>query len=215
MNTQAEELIGNNLSIISRVVGREMARGVMPWVDRSDLEDVAQMALVEAAAKFRDGGCPFEAFAYKTVRGAVLNELKALSVRNRGRAEMPADIDRQADSGQRLELYDALAALPPRQYQVVMLTYWGGNRSAECSTGDDTPSGMTQAQIAEALGVDQKTVSRDLDAAKKTLRACLNCGPQLHTWLRESPDGDEQFAGVGQFTHVVQGVASVRPEILL
>jgi RNA polymerase sigma factor (sigma-70 family) len=199
MNTQTEDLIKNHLTIVSRVVGREMARGVMPWVARSDLEDVAQMALVEAAAKFQDGTCPFGAFAYKTVRGAVLNELKALSVRNRGRAEMPTDVDRQPISGPELELYAILGALPPRQYRAVMLHFWGN---------------LTQAQIADEMGIDQATVCRTLESAKKTLRACINGGSQLHTWMRETPGGAEQFAGVGQLTQVVQGVASTRPECL-
>ncbi len=149
MNTQTEDLIKNHLSIVARVVGREMARGVMPWVDRSDLEDVAQMALVEAAGKFRDGGCPFGAFAYREVRTSVLMELRKMRVRYRGRTEMPAEVDRQPEPGNRLELYEALAALPPRQHRAVVLTYWGGNRSVECATDDDTPSGMTLEQVAE------------------------------------------------------------------
>lgn len=157
----------DHLSIVSRVVGRVIAEGVKPWVDRSDLEDVAQMALVEAADKFQDGTCPFGAFAYKTVRGAVLNELKALSVRNRGRSEMPdVEVDREPEPQARPDIYGALAALPPREYRVVMLHFWGN---------------ASQAQIAAELGVDQATVSRILKSAKKSLRACINGESQLHT----------------------------------
>ena len=94
---------------------------------------MAQMALVEAAGKFRVGSCPFGAFAYREVRTAVLMELRRLRVRFRGRAEMPEHVDLQPEAAHRLELYDALAALPPRQYQAVMLTYWGGNRSIAVS----------------------------------------------------------------------------------
>jgi len=216
MNTETENLIKNNLAIVSRVVGREMARGVVPWVDRSDLEDVAQMALVEAAGKFRVGSCPFGAFAYREVRTAVLMELRRLRVRFRGRAEMPEHVDLQPEAAHRLELYDALAALPPRQYQAVMLTYWGGNRSIECATGDDTPSGMTLEQVGEEMGVSFGRVAQILRAAQKNLREALqNSVPQTRTWIGDSSDGAEQFAGVGQLTQVVQGVATTRPENLV
>jgi RNA polymerase sigma factor (sigma-70 family) len=152
----------------------------MPWVDRSDLEDVAQMALVEAGAKY-DGRCPFGAFAYTAVRAAVITELRKLRFRDGNRDQMPDEVDIQPDAGNRLELYDALAALPPRQYQAVVLTYWGGNRSAECATDDDTPSGMTQNQVAAEMGISQQAVARLLDSAKKTLREVVKAGCQSHT----------------------------------
>jgi RNA polymerase sigma factor (sigma-70 family) len=94
---------------------------------------------------------------------------------------MPDEVDIQPDAGNRLELYDALAALPPRQYQAVVLTYWGGNRSAECATDDDTPSGMTQNQVAAEMGISQQAVARLLDSAKKTLREVVKAGCQSHT----------------------------------
>jgi len=184
----------DHLSIIRRVVDREMARGVMPWVDRSDLEDVAQMALVEAAGKF-DGCCPFAAFAYKSVRGAVLDELKALSVRNRGRDDVRAATGvGEVSEGDRWDatvygrqnlcpvsdapnLWEAMKALPPRQYRAVMLTYWGGNRSTKC----DAPAGMTQDQVAGEMGISQQAVAKILASAKRTLREVVKGGSRSHT----------------------------------
>lgn len=155
----------DHLSIVRRVVGREMARGLMPWVDRSDLEDVAQLALVEALAKYK-GECAFGAFAYRVVRSAVLDELKKLKVRNSGRAEMPEDVDHQPISGPGIELFSALSALPPRQYRVVMLVFWGR---------------MTLSAVAEEMGVSCERVSQILGDAKKNLKGALeNLRSQSH-----------------------------------
>ncbi len=155
-----EVCLENYLSIVRRVVDREMWRGVSPWVDRSDLEDVAQLALVKARAEY-DGCCPFAAFAYREVRTAVLGELRKLRVRHRGRTEMPQDDTRQPDSGRRRNVYPALAALPPRQFRAVMLYFWGG---------------MTQAAISEEMGISVGRVSQLLGAAQKNLRASLKNG---------------------------------------
>jgi len=181
---QASVRLEDHLSIVGRVVNREMARGVMPWVDRSDLEDVAQMALVEAGAKY-DGRCPFGAFAYTAVRAAVLNELEASGVRNRGRDEVRSAIgaDEASEGDQwdatvygkqnlcpvreRPDLWRAMGkALSAREYQAVVLHFWGN---------------LTQAQVAAELGVDQATVSRILKSAKKSLRACIKGESKLHT----------------------------------
>lgn len=176
--------IEDHLSIVTRVVGREMARGVMPWVDRSDLEDVAQLALVEAADQY-DGRCPFKAFAYRAVYCAVITELRRLRVRNRGRDDVRAATGAvEVSEG---DQWDATVygkqnlcptrvrpdlrrvmtdALSEREYRVVHLHFWGN---------------LTQAQIASKLGVDQSTVARTLKAAKKSLRACINSDPQART----------------------------------
>jgi RNA polymerase sigma factor (sigma-70 family) len=174
----------DHLSIVGWVVSREMARGVMPWVDRSDLEDVAQMALVESGAKY-DGRCPFEAFAYRAVRSAVLNEIRRLGVRNRGRDEVrSATSGDESSEGDQWDatvygkqnlcpvrvdpnLFEVMAkVLSAQENRVVALLFWGS---------------FTQAQAAAEMGVDQATVSRILKSAKKSLRACINGGSQLHT----------------------------------
>jgi DNA-directed RNA polymerase specialized sigma24 family protein len=69
----------------------------------------------------------------------------------------------------RPDLWEAMKALPEREYRAVMLFYWGN---------------MTQAQIAAEIGVDQKTISRDLESAKKLIRECLNGNPHTTTSMR-------------------------------
>ena len=67
------------------------------------------------------------------------------------------------------DLWDAMKALPAREYQAITLAYWGGK---------------TQVEIATEMGVDQATVSRILESAKKSLWACINGKPRGITKLR-------------------------------
>jgi RNA polymerase sigma factor (sigma-70 family) len=153
----------DHLDIVARVVRHECARGLMPWVDKSDLEDVAQLALVEASRNFQGGD--FKAYGYRCVRNAVLLELRRAQHHFGDRGEMPEDCDQQSDSGCRPDIYEALKALPPREYRVVMLFYWGGK---------------SQSEIAGELSVSQPRVAQILAAAQKNLRTVLINGNLKH-----------------------------------
>jgi DNA-directed RNA polymerase specialized sigma24 family protein len=99
----------------------------------------------------------------------VLNDLKAMRLRVDGRGEMPEDCDRQPDAGC-LDIYEALKAISPREYRVVMLFYWGGK---------------SQAEIAVELSVSQPRVAQILASAEKNLRAALiNRESRLNTNMR-------------------------------
>jgi RNA polymerase sigma factor (sigma-70 family) len=194
MNAEQESLITENVSIIGRVVAREMALGVMPWVDRSDLEDVGNLALVKAARDWRGpddgrrclkrrllqaGDGTFAAFAYTSVHNAVLMEIRAMRVRNGNRVEMPENEEESHTiTGSDFQLHEALKALDPVEYRVITLKYWADK---------------TQSEIADGMGVDQATVSRILRNARKVLKSCINSNSQAPIQVR----GEREQKGVG------------------
>ena len=96
--TRAQEiLIRDNMALVGHMV-REMLFKVPPHVHRDDLASAGYTALVTAAQAFDDErGIPFGRFAAMRVRGALLDELRAMdwasrSVRARARR---ADVARQ------------------------------------------------------------------------------------------------------------------------
>src|SRR5438045_1549313 len=74
--TQREELILGNLSLVRHILGRMTAK-LPPRIDLDNLEAAGMLGLVEAANRFEpDRGVSFKTFAYTRIRGAIYDELR-------------------------------------------------------------------------------------------------------------------------------------------
>jgi len=132
-------------------------------------------------ASARDGGAPaawhgsrhFYNAAAEVMKQIVLNHARAKAAHKRGGALRRVDLSgveppvppTPDDPGDWEALDQALAglkAMDGRRYQVVMLRYFAG---------------LTDAQVAQAIGVSEKTVERDWAAARAFLRAAVADSP--------------------------------------
>jgi len=182
--TVGAELCSDYLAICKRAIGTLQRRGVCEWIEREEL--IAEGCLALSTRK-----PDTTALAVKIARDAMIDAVRKNERRNRGRVEVRAGHGAEVNGDevpegdqwdatvygkQKLQplnthpdLWEAMKALPARQYQAITLAYWGGE---------------TQAEIAVELGVDQATVSRTLEAAKKSLHACINGNPHTVTNTR-------------------------------
>lgn len=110
----------------------------------------------------------FLAYAAKTMHHIVIDLVRAASAERRGggqthitlntaHAELPQQRDEEILRVH--EALDELAALEPRLAQVVEMRYYAG---------------MTEPEIALALGLSERTVRRDWDKARALLRSMLS-----------------------------------------
>lgn len=73
---QRDDLVLENLKLVRHVVGRMIAK-LPPGVDLENLEAAGTLGLVEAANRYDPKrGIAFDAYAYRRIRGAVLDELR-------------------------------------------------------------------------------------------------------------------------------------------
>src|SRR5437879_4854891 len=71
-------LVHDHTALADRVVGTMAAAGIPRHVSRDDLRSAALLALFQAASRFdRSIGVPFEHYAARRMRGAVLDELRS------------------------------------------------------------------------------------------------------------------------------------------
>jgi RNA polymerase sigma factor (sigma-70 family) len=170
------------VAICKRAIGTLQRRGVCEWVEREELIAEGCLALSAAVPDT-------EALAVTIARRAMIDTIRRTERRERGRVEVRAscsDCADEASDGDRWDatvhgkqglqpvnthpdLWEAMKALPAREYQAVTLFYWGGK---------------TQAQIADAMGVDQATVSRTMASANKFLYSCINGNSHTITNMR-------------------------------
>jgi len=115
---------------------------------------------------FADRG-RFFAFAASIMRSIVIDQIRRRRAERRGGGAEHVEVDDQiadsvaADDEQALRVHEALdelAALDRRLAQVVEMRYFAG---------------LTEVDIAEALGVTERTVRRDWDKARTLLFAAL------------------------------------------
>lgn len=119
-------------------------------------DDAVQTALIRCERRWGLIGEP-QQYAY--VRKAVLNATRTWRLRRRLHQPL-SDLDGvasvEADSDSRLTVLAALSRLPLAQRQVLVLRYY---------------SGMSEAEIAEALGVSAGTVKSRASRGLAALRA--------------------------------------------
>jgi len=110
----------------------------------------------------------FMAYAARVMRSVVVDVVRARHSERRGGDAIHVELDegsidsasgRQDDEVLRVhESLEELAAIDPRLVQVVEMRYFAG---------------MTEAEIADVLGVGVRTVARDWEKARLFLHACL------------------------------------------
>jgi RNA polymerase sigma-70 factor (sigma-E family) len=136
--------------------------------DPSTAEDVVQEAFTGLHRNWT--GLRDEAAAIGYLRAAVVNGSRSVLRRRRTARDYVPPHQVNARSAESLAMLsaehqavvDALATLPPRQREVLVLRYYGG---------------MTEAEIAEATGISRGTVkstaSRALDAVGRVMNPGL------------------------------------------
>jgi RNA polymerase sigma factor for flagellar operon FliA len=77
--TARQELILKHLPMVKQLAGRLAVR-LPPWISQEDLESAGIFGLMAAIERFDpDHGTDFEAYAYRRVRGAMLDEVRRLT----------------------------------------------------------------------------------------------------------------------------------------
>ncbi len=177
---------GIDAAALSRqALGTLRRRGVCRYMDWRDLQSIGVLAIVEH-------GSDSEALCVRVARCAMMHALDANRVRERGRVQVKkghafesagVDVsewemwDTTIYGGASLvptktepEVWEAVRALPEREYRVVMLYFWGHK---------------TQAEIGALLGISERHAGRIIEAAIKNLREGLqNRKPQTITNMR-------------------------------
>jgi len=129
----------------------------------AEAEDLAQTTLVKVYAAWAKVSRADAPDAY--VRRMLVNELTSDRRRGARRASLlpapvpPADLARHDDPAQRLDLWNQVLALPPRQRAVLVLRFY---------------EDLTETQTAHVLGVSVGTVKSQAHAALRTLRTRLD-----------------------------------------
>lgn len=151
--------------------------------DGADADDLVQEAFCRAfeqAPRWRREGIKFSTWAYRVIMNLAADRARRLKVRKPVALEdisepVDAQPDAQAylhDKGRRAAVNAAIAALPDRQRQAVVLTYG---------------EGLSNAETADAMGVSVEAVEAALTRARTSLRDSL----REQGWMEEE-DGDGQ-----------------------
>lgn len=91
---ERDQLIEQYLPLVSHVLGR-LTFGLPPDVEREDLHSAGVMGLIHAADNYdASRGAAFKTFAYTTIRGAILDELRRLDPVPRTQRERIRAIER-------------------------------------------------------------------------------------------------------------------------
>lgn len=173
----------DHMALCKQALGTLRRRGVCQWIEAEELLSVGCVAILEA-------GATDEALAVTIARRAMIDAVRRHEVRERGRVVIREgcagpdgdditdgdQFDAAVHGGQNLrpenvhpELWEAMCALPPRDFRAVSLFFWGGK---------------TQAEIAIEMGVSQRTVSTILEGAKNILKSLLNNSADAMTTTR-------------------------------
>ena len=132
-----------------------------------DAEDLLQTTLIKvyvAWPRVRAADSP-DAYARRVLVNAFLSARRpARFARERLVAVPPERGTPDPDVADRLALWPVVAALPPRQRAVVVLRYYAG---------------LSEAEIADALGCAPGTVKSTASAALKALRSRLTTTEEL------------------------------------
>jgi RNA polymerase sigma-70 factor (sigma-E family) len=136
-------------------------------MDATEAEDLLQATLVKAYVKWERVSAATSVDAY--VRRMMVNELlgeQRLRARRRGKAHLLPVVDAEAtdDPIDRLDLWDHLSELPPRQRAVLVLRYY---------------EDLSEAETAELLGCSRGTVKSQSHDALKALRGRLDTGEEV------------------------------------
>jgi RNA polymerase sigma-70 factor (ECF subfamily) len=139
--------------------------------DVDSAEEVAQEVMLELWRRrhLLDADVPLRAYLLRSVRNRSLNQLRHLNVRRQSESDIEATYDPPIGADQPVvakelaaAVQEALRELPPRCREVFELS---------------RVHGLKYAEIAEALGISQKTVEAQMGKALKIMRE------RLAAWL--------------------------------
>lgn len=145
-----------------------LLRARIPWADLDELLQWGAIGMLEAAQKFEpEQGVPFEAYAMRRVRGAMLNGLRSEGRRRRGETLFDADVvDSAALAGgaspddpfalmtrteNHAALAEALSGLPELEYRVLALHYYDEMNNREIAAILDISEGYASRIRKRAL----------------------------------------------------------------
>jgi RNA polymerase sigma factor (TIGR02999 family) len=140
----------------------------MTVLDTTSLVHESYLKLLKAGRLNVENRVHFLAYASRTMRSIIVDFARKRLTERRGRGvedlQLDTDIAQQASSGEEeiIRVHDALQALAQseqRLAQVVEMRYYGG---------------MNEQEIAEALGITDRTVRRDWEKARLLLSVALN-----------------------------------------
>jgi len=182
--TVGAELCSDYLAICKRAIGTLQRRGVCEWIEREEL--IAEGCLALSTRKPDTA-----ALAVKIARDAMIDAVRKSERQERGRVEVRAGFgadsaDEVSDGDQwdatvhgkqnlqplntHPDLWEAMKALPARQYQAITLLFWGQK---------------TLADIASEMGVSFQRVSQIIQDAKRNIHSALeNSKPHTVTNVR-------------------------------
>ena len=164
-----EELNRRLYPILKRMAAKTMRSAARsPTFSTSDLLQEALVRLIGQHAVPGDR-VQFLGVAAESLRRALVDHIRARETLKRGlgwtrqdRLDLAEDSeDRSIDLLDLDEAIDKLAGLNPRHAKVAEMRLFGG---------------MTEAEIATAVGVSVKTIERDWSVAKATIRGMLASG---------------------------------------
>lgn len=143
--------------------------GEMTLLETTSLVHESYLRLEKSGAVAIGERAQFMAYAARVMRSVVVDMVRARNSERRGGDAVHVELDEanvEAASGARegevLRVHDSLeelAAIDPRLVQVVEMRYFAG---------------MTEAEVAQVLGVGVRTVARDWEKARLFLHACLS-----------------------------------------
>jgi RNA polymerase sigma factor (TIGR02999 family) len=149
---------------LRQLARRQLGRGFGPQSVRpTELVHEAYVKLCVGGAEAAADRAHFLAIAARAMRQVLINEARHRHAAKRGAGWQRATLSGShwvvdLDVDELLTLNDALEELDPRQRQVVECRFFGG---------------MEETEIAEALGVTERTVRRDWVKARAWLYAAL------------------------------------------
>ena len=129
--------------------------------DRHDAEDLVQTALVKLYVAWHRASAAdsVEAYTRRIMLNTMLSERRTKRwLKERAFHELPEVAVADHSSDDRLSLWPHVLRLPPRQRAVVVLRYY---------------EGLSEREIAEALGVSPGTVKSTASTALRALRQHL------------------------------------------
>jgi RNA polymerase sigma factor FliA len=89
-----EELVKKHLKLVSYIVSR-LAIALPGWIDKRDLVNAGVIGLIDAAKNYdQSKGTKFETYASTRIRGAIIDELRALDWIPRSTREKSKEIER-------------------------------------------------------------------------------------------------------------------------
>jgi RNA polymerase sigma factor (TIGR02999 family) len=163
----ADVLYAETYADLRRLAHRRLRAGSrLTLLDTGSLVHEAYLRFAQAPHLKLESRIHFMRWAAQVMRSIIVDfvRLRLAGRRGGGSSRVSPDVEIAADSPGEAEILgvhqalDRLAAVDPRITQVVEMRYFGG---------------MTEEEIARALGVTERTVRRDWQKARLLLREAL------------------------------------------